>query len=87
MGWSMDWGQCFQLSPSFCMYIFCYLGRVYLDGEQRHIITPQVNFFCVSDAPQSLAGNNLINLPLPFTTGDRWGFPSRRSIVNELRNC
>ena len=23
----------------------------------------------------------MINLPLPFTTGDRWGFPSRRSIV------
>ena len=26
-------------------------------------------------------GNNLINFPLPFTTGNRWGFPSRHSIV------
>ena len=31
------------------------------------VITPQVNFFCISQ--QSLAGNNLINLPLPLTTG------------------
>ena len=36
-------------------------------------ITPQLNFFCISQ--QSLAGNNLINLPLPFTTGDRWDCP------------
>ena len=39
-----------------------------LEGKETLFTTPQVNFFCIS---QSLAGNNLIYLPLPFTTGDR----------------
>ena len=46
-------------------------------------ITPQVNFCCISQ--QSLTGNNLICLLLPFTTGNRWGFPTRRSTV-KLKN-
>ena len=35
-------------------------------SNQFSFITPQVNFFCMSQ--QSLAGNNLIYLPLTFTT-------------------